>query len=87
MRITNEQLIEKARSLVKPRTIRNGFTVGEVGCALVSEKGNVYVGTNIDASSGMGFCDCRHDYSGRGENREDRRSLKKRRTNAALREM
>ena len=54
--ITNGQLIKLAQSVVKPRTIRNGFTAGEVGCALITDKGNVYVGTNIDASSGMGFC-------------------------------
>lgn len=54
--ISNEQLIQQARSVVKPRTIMNGFTVGEVGCALITDKGNVYLGTNIDASSGMGFC-------------------------------
>lgn len=55
-RITNGTLIKLAQSVVKPRAIRNGFMVGEVGCALITDKGNVYVGTNIDASSGMGFC-------------------------------
>ena len=55
-KITNGHLIKLAHSVVKPRTIRNGFTVSEVGCALITDKGNVYVGTNIDASSGMGFC-------------------------------
>jgi cytidine deaminase len=56
MRITNEELIRKARSVIKPRKIRHGFVVGDVGCALVTNKGNVYLGTCIDTSSGMGFC-------------------------------
>jgi len=30
--------------------------VGLVSSALLTEKGHVYVGVNIDASSGMGFC-------------------------------
>ncbi|HZY46626.1 MAG TPA: cytidine deaminase [Candidatus Bathyarchaeia archaeon] len=54
--ITNQQLIERARNHVRPRKIRHGFMVGEVGCALITDKGNVYVGTSIDTSSGMGFC-------------------------------
>ncbi len=56
MRITNEELIRKARSVIKPRKIRHGFVVGDVGCALVTNKGNIYLGTCIDTSSGMGFC-------------------------------
>jgi cytidine deaminase len=54
--LTNETLIERARSVVKPRKIRHGFIVGEVGCALVTNKENVYLGTSLDAASGMGFC-------------------------------
>ena len=40
----------------KSRNIKHGFTVGDVGCALVTDKGNVYLGVCIDASCGMGFC-------------------------------
>jgi cytidine deaminase len=54
--ISNEELIEKARSVVKPRKIKHGFTVGDVGCALVTDKGNVYLGVCIDAAGGIGFC-------------------------------
>lgn len=54
--VTNEELIERARAVVRPRKIRHGFMVGEVGCALITDKGNVYVGTSIDTASGMGFC-------------------------------
>jgi len=52
---SNEYLIGKAASVVNPR--RNGeFTMGDVGCALVSERNNFYVGVCIDTGSGMGFC-------------------------------
>lgn len=54
--ISDEELIEKAKSVVKPRKIKHGFTVGDVGCALITDKGNVYLGVCIDTASGMGFC-------------------------------
>jgi len=54
--ISNEELIEKAKSVLKPRKIKHGFTVGDVGCALITDKGNVYLGVCIDAAGGMGFC-------------------------------
>lgn len=56
MKISNEELIEKARSVVKPRKIRRGYTVADVGCALVTDKGNIYLGVSIDTCCGMGFC-------------------------------
>lgn len=54
--MSDKELIEKAKSVVKARKIKHGFTVGDCGCALVSDKGNVYLGVCIDACSGMGFC-------------------------------
>ncbi len=54
--ITDEELIRRAKSVVRPRKIRHGFYVGEVGCALVTEKGNIYLGVSIDTCSGIGFC-------------------------------
>jgi len=54
--ISNEELIEKAKSVLKPRKIKHGFTVGTVGCALVTDKGNVYLGVCIDVAGGIGFC-------------------------------
>ncbi len=54
--ISNGKLIEKAKSVLKPRKIKHGFTVGDVGCALVTDKGNVYLGVSIDTCCGMGFC-------------------------------
>ncbi len=54
--ISNDELIQKALSVVKPRKIKHGYLVGDVGCALVTDKGNVYLGVCIDATCGMGFC-------------------------------
>jgi cytidine deaminase len=54
--MTNEELIRQARAVVNPREIEHGFTVGDVGCALLTEKGNLHVGVCIDAGGGMGFC-------------------------------
>jgi cytidine deaminase len=54
--INNETLIQKAKSVIKPRKIKHGFSVGDVGCALITDRGNVYLGVCIDAASGMGFC-------------------------------
>jgi cytidine deaminase len=54
--MSNEELVEKAKSVLKPRKIRHGFTVGDVGCALVTDKGNVYLGVSIDTACGIGFC-------------------------------
>jgi cytidine deaminase len=51
----NEALIEMAASLVSPRKT-NDTLMGDVGCALVTDQGNVYLGVCIDTSSGMGFC-------------------------------
>ena len=54
--MTNAELIEKARSVVKPRKVGNGCEAGDVGCALLTDKGNIYLGVCIDASCGIGFC-------------------------------
>lgn len=53
--ITNEVLIEKASSVVNSK--KNGeYTIGNVGSALITDKGNVYCGVCIDVGSSMGFC-------------------------------
>jgi cytidine deaminase len=54
--MTNDELIQKAQAIVKPRKISHGFTVGDVGCALLTDKGNLHVGVSIDAGGGIGFC-------------------------------
>ncbi|NOX87825.1 MAG: cytidine deaminase [Calditrichaeota bacterium] len=55
-KISDKELIEKALSVVLPHKIKGGFIVGDVGCALLTENDNVYLGVCIDTASGMGFC-------------------------------
>ena len=48
--VSNEELIEKAVSVVKPK--KDGdFSSGDVGCALVTDKENVYL-AHADTRSG-----------------------------------
>lgn len=54
--MTNEELIGKAQAIVNPRKIAHGLAVGDVGCALLTDKGNLHVGVCIDAVAGIGFC-------------------------------
>ena len=51
----NEKLIKLAASVVKPKKFGDN-TAGDVGCALLSGKGKVYLGVCIDTISGMGYC-------------------------------
>jgi cytidine deaminase len=53
--ITNQELIEKARSVLNPTQVGD-YIVADVGCALVTEQGHIYLGVCIDAGSGIGFC-------------------------------
>lgn len=48
-------LITIASSLVHSAKLGSN-TAGDVGCALLSKKGNIYTGVCIDTISGMGFC-------------------------------
>jgi cytidine deaminase len=52
---TNAELIEKAKSVVNARKVGD-YTVGDVGSALLTDKGNIYRGVCIDAGSGIGLC-------------------------------
>lgn len=54
--VSNEELIKKAESVFNPRKTNEGSIVSEVACALVTDKGNVYLGVSIDVGCGMGFC-------------------------------
>ncbi len=51
----DQKLIKRAKSLISEKAIRGGF-VKEVGCALVTEKGKIFLGVNLDLASGIGFC-------------------------------
>ncbi len=54
--MTNEELINKAKSVAITKSVAEETVVGEVGAALITDKGNVYIGVSIHAPSGLGFC-------------------------------
>lgn len=51
-----KELKNIAERKVNPRQLSEGCYVGSVASALLTDKGNVYVGVCIDTSSSMGFC-------------------------------
>jgi cytidine deaminase len=53
--IHNEVLIKQAASVVNP-VKRGDYLIGDVGSALVTDQGNLYLGVCIDVGSSMGFC-------------------------------
>ena len=57
MKLTKEdkELIIKARSLVNKKKIYSG-ELKAVGTALVSKKGRIFTGVNMDFWCGVGFC-------------------------------
>ncbi len=52
----NAQLIEKARSVLSWRQLSPECTAAEVGAALCTDKGNVFVGVSLSAACGIGYC-------------------------------
>jgi cytidine deaminase len=56
-RMTDDQeLIRRATEVLNSRRLSPTVEAGGVGSALVTDKGNVYVGVCIDAACGLGFC-------------------------------
>jgi cytidine deaminase len=55
MGISNIELINLAAEVLNPKHIGDCY-VGQVGAALVTDKGNVYRGVCLDTDSGLGFC-------------------------------
>lgn len=52
-----EELIEAAHKIVGKYQLSNAdFSAGTVGAALLTAKGNVYTGINIEVACGIGFC-------------------------------
>jgi cytidine deaminase len=51
----DKELIQKAASVINLRKVGDRL-IGDVGAALVSEKGNIYTGICMDLPSGIGFC-------------------------------
>jgi cytidine deaminase len=54
--LTNLELIEKAKTVLKPRKLSLDNSAGDVACALLSANGELYLGVCIDINSGIGFC-------------------------------
>ena len=54
--MTMNELRNLAEKKVKPRKISKDCYVASVASALLTEKGNVYIGVCIDTPSSMGFC-------------------------------
>lgn len=54
--ITNKELIEKAKSVIRPKIISEGVSIGDVGCALITATNKIHLGVSIDACCGIGFC-------------------------------
>ncbi len=50
------KLIAKAKSVTKKRKLSAGCKSGDVGCALITDKGRIYAGVSIVADCGIGFC-------------------------------
>lgn len=53
---SNKQLIKKAKEITKLHKSSEDVRIGEVGCALISKKDNLYLGVSIHACCGVGFC-------------------------------
>ena len=54
--MNNDELIQKAKEITKLNKLSDEAVAGEVGSALITDKGNVYTGISIHAASGVGFC-------------------------------
>ena len=50
-----KSLIQRAKALAKETDIKNGI-VKEVGCVLVTEKGEIFEGVSLNIPCGIGFC-------------------------------
>lgn len=54
--VDDTKLYQRAVEVLLPRRLSDLASAGGVAGALVTERGNVYVGVCIDTTSGMGFC-------------------------------
>jgi len=56
MNVEFEELYNVAKSIVNPKRLTEFAISGSVGCALVTDKQNIYKGVCIDAACAIGFC-------------------------------
>lgn len=54
--MSNQEMIDLAKSILNPRKLSRSCEGGAVAAVLITDKGNVYKGVNIDTPCGMGFC-------------------------------
>ncbi|MFA6888478.1 MAG: cytidine deaminase [Candidatus Woesearchaeota archaeon] len=54
--ISNQQLIKKAHSVVHPKKSVAGKLIADVGAALITDKGHIFLGVCIDTTEGNGVC-------------------------------
>lgn len=50
---SHEKLIKKAKSLINIKIINEDRKIGDVGCVIVTDKGNTYIGVNIAGHVGI----------------------------------
>ncbi|MEN8173926.1 MAG: cytidine deaminase, partial [Chloroflexota bacterium] len=56
MTTTFDQLYQRAKSVLNPRSLSERAEAGGVGAAILAESGAIYTGVCIDTGSSMGFC-------------------------------
>lgn len=54
--MTNKELIQKAKEVAKLHKVSEDVRIGDVGCAFITDKNNIHIGTSIHACCGVGFC-------------------------------
>lgn len=51
-----EKLIEEAKKIAEKKILSEYASCGHVGCALMTDKGNIYTGICIDSNCALGNC-------------------------------
>ena len=51
-----EELYNRAKLVINPRTVSPFIEAGGVGAAILTDKGNIYVGVCIDTACTLGMC-------------------------------
>jgi cytidine deaminase len=56
MTVDSVRMIEAARAVAGEFKLRENFSAGSVGAAVLAASGNIYSGICIDLACGLGFC-------------------------------
>lgn len=56
MILNNKELISRAKGAARLHKASKDVRIGDVGCALITNKNHIYTGVSIDACCGIGFC-------------------------------